>query len=168
MDAELGWDPNPKRIPPDAKSFMANGREYFKAESVSNQRYLWLQELQVELGYGQTIEDFFAEQRKQYELVNQQKFADAAVSLHNSMNGIRNIADRKPTVAMRIMALFWNYKGEAVGVMTNELMEEKVADWEAEGIDIRDFFREALSVVPGLLSAYAATNSSSKEAPQTA
>jgi hypothetical protein len=50
--------------------------------------------------------------------------------------------------------LFWNYEGEKVATMTEELMSEKVADMEESGIDFGYFFDQALSTVPGLLSAY--------------
>lgn len=141
-------------IPAGATSFTANGKMYHKSESVSFNRHKWLSKLQVELSYGTTVDQLFESQKKQYELLNKQKFADAAVLAHNTMKGIASIADDRAPVAMKLALLFWNYEGEDVRFMTNELMAEKLADMEQEGVDAGFFFAQALSCVPGFISAY--------------
>lgn len=161
MDTELAWSPNPKMPGASDTSFTANGKVYHRAEGISFNRHKWLSKMQVELGYGQSVEEFFAGQQEQYDLLNRQKFADAAVSIHNSMKGIASIADDRAPTAMKMTMLFWNYKGEDVRTMTDELMAEKLSDMEIEGISSGFFFDQAFSCVPGLLGAYRSLNGAS-------
>lgn len=161
MDDELNkepWSPNPKVILAGAKSLVANGRTYYKAESVSNLRHKWLLRLQVQLAYGRTVEQVFATQKEVHALLNDKKMADAIVRNHDCMKGIASIADDRIEPAMAITLLFWNYQDEDVKDMSDELMAEKVADMEAEGIDMTFFFDQALSSIAGWLSAWRSFN----------
>ena len=63
------------------------------------------------------------------------KFAEAAVLINNNMSGLAAIAEREPHPIFKMFALFWNYEGESVGTMTDDLMAEKMADFDASGID---------------------------------
>lgn len=154
MEQELKWTPEPVTIPDNATSFVANGKTYHKASSVSFQRYGWMEALNLEVGYGRTVQQIFKDQKTAFELLNGQKFAEAAVAIDTSMRGIAAIADGRVHPLMKLAMLFWNYEGEKVATMTEELMSEKVADMEGSGIDFGFFFDQALSTVPGLLSAY--------------
>jgi hypothetical protein len=154
MEQELKWTAEPREVPDSATSFEANGKTYHKASSVSFQRYGWMEALNLEVGYGRTVEQVFKDQRIAFDLLNGQKFAEAAVAIDSSMRGIAAIADGRVHPLMKLTLMFWNYEGEDVGIMTEDLMNEKVADMEASGIDFRFFFGQALSTAPGLLSAY--------------
>jgi hypothetical protein len=154
MEQELKWTPEPVTIPDNATSFVANGKTYHKASNLSFQRYGWMEALNLEVGYGRTVEQVFKEQRIAFDLLNGQKFAEAAVAIDSSMRGIAAIADGRVHPMMKLTLLFWNYEGENVRTMTEDLMNEKIADMEASGIDFSFFFGQALSTAPGLLSAY--------------
>lgn len=154
MEHELNWTPDPVQVPDNATSFTANGKTYVKSSSISFQRYGWMERLNLEVAYGRTVEQVFADQKRAFELLNAQKFAEAAVSIDTSMRGIAGVADGRVHPVMRLCLLFWNREGEDVAIMTDELMASKVADMEASGIDFSFFFGQALSTVPGLLSAY--------------
>lgn len=154
MDAELKWSPDPKTVEPGARSLIANGRTYHKADSISAKRYGWMERLNVELAYGRDPGEMFAGHKRAFDLLNKQHFAEAAVAIHDQMSGIGKIADGREATAVRLTMLFWNYEGEDVKDMTEELMQEKVNDMMEEGIDIRFFFEQAVSTAPGLLAAY--------------
>lgn len=141
-------------LQPDAKEFEAGGKKYRKSQRLSFARYGLMEEYNLELGYGRTPKEIFAEQQVQFELLNKQKFAECAVSVHNSMSGIARIVDRDPHPMFKQCALFWNYEGEDVRYMTDELLAEKFKDWADAGIDAAFFFGQAVSNVPGLLAAY--------------
>lgn len=154
MDPELKWSPNPVMVPADARTFEAGGKTYHKADSISAQRYGWMERLNIELAYGRNPGELFAGHKRAYELLNKQQFADAAVSIHDQMSGLGKIADGRDHAAVRLTMLFWNYEGETVKEMTEELMQSKVNDVMEAGIDIGFFFAQAVSNAPGLLAAY--------------
>lgn len=141
---------NPRTVDINATSFEANGKTYHKANSVSFQRWGWMERTQVELMYGRTPKEVFDSQKQAFDLLNKGKLAEAAVAIDGSMRGIAQVADGRLHAAFRLMLLFWNYEGEDVSIMTDELMEEKVEDMEASGIDVQFFFGQAFSNVPGL------------------
>ena len=66
--------------------------------------------------------------------------------VHNLKNDVAGITDptRLPAAACLTM-LFWNYEGEDVGTMSDELMDGKVKDAMASGIDQSFFFSQALA-----------------------
>lgn len=147
-------------IPDDATEFVANGKTYRKSQRISFARYGLMEEFNLELGYGRTPKEIFAEQQVQFDLLNKQKFAECAVSIHNSMSGIARIVDRAHSGGaeshpmFKQCALFWNYEGEDVRYLSDELLEEKLKDWAEAGIDAAFFFGQAVRNVPGLLAAY--------------
>lgn len=153
-------------LDPNTTEFEANGKTYRKSQHISFARYGLMEEYNLELGYGSTVQDLFNAQKQQYALVNQQKFADAAVSLHNSMAGIARIASGDVHAMFKQCALFWNYEGEDIRYLKEELLAEKLTDWAESGIDAAFFFGQAVSNVPGLLAAWRETtgNSSEKQA----
>lgn len=154
MEPVETWSPNPVAIAPDARTFEANGKTYHKAESISAQRYGWMERLNVELAYGRNPGELFQGHKKAYDLLNKQHFADAAVAIHDQMSGLAKIADGREHAAIRLTMLFWNYEGEEVGKMTEELMQKKVDDVLEAGIDVGFFFTQAVSNAPGLLAAF--------------
>jgi hypothetical protein len=155
----MSWTPDPKTIAPDAVTFTANGKTYHKASSISFQRYGLMEVWNHELGFGRSVEQTFQSERQAFDLLNKLKLAEAAVLLNNSMQGLARIADQGELIkrthpAIKLSMLFWNHEGEDVRTMPDELMNLKLADMEAEGIDHGFFFRTALANVPGFLSAY--------------
>jgi hypothetical protein len=148
MDAELEVISPPE----NATEFTVNGKVYRRSTSLSTQRYGWMRFLQQELEYGLDAVDAFKANKKAFELLNQQKFAEAAVLIHANMTGAAKIADRSPSAMIKLFCLFWNTEGEDKRIMTEDLMAEKVKD--IEGLDISFVFRSAASSVPGLLAAY--------------
>lgn len=144
-----------KKLDPNSGSFMANGKKYIVSNSISVERFKEYEKLEPKLTFGVGFEDIFRNVRKAYDLVNQQKFADSAVILHNIMSGIKDIENPSrihPALAM--CALVINVEGEESARYTKEMVENKVADWIAEGYDMLDFFLLALRSIKGFRATY--------------
>lgn len=136
-----------------AKSFTANGTEYFIEGSLSFNRFLMFQTLEIEAGYQAGFYKVFEALKKIYEYCNGMKFADIAVLSHNTMAGIKQIEDRKIPF-LSICALFINSKDEDRRIINDAIIDKKIADWEAEGMDIVPFLKLAANFIPNFLTAY--------------
>lgn len=135
--------------------FMANGNKYIISNSISTERYKEYEKLEPLLTYGVGFEELFRNVKKSYELVNQQKFADAAVVLHNIMAGIKDVEDSKRIhPALTMCALVINREGEESAKYSTEMVSKKVEDWTAEGLDMIDFFILALKSIKGFRLTY--------------
>lgn len=147
-----------------ATSFEANGKTYRKASSIAFARFPWLRKLQVDFSYGHSAEELFNGDKKAFELLNAGKNAEAAVALHYNMQGYADIANERHSIASQLMALFWNHDNEDTRYMSDELMAEKMADWEMAGLDLQFVFQQALSAVPALLNAFKQNSGGSSSA----
>jgi len=144
-----------KKIDLKDGSFMANNKRYVVSNSISVERWKEYEKLEPKLTFGVGFDEMFKNVKKAYEYVNQQKFADSAVILHNIMAGIKDIEDAKrihPALAM--CALVINVEGEASAKYTTEMVQEKIEDWTAEGLDMVDFFTLALKSIRGFRETY--------------
>lgn len=142
-----------KRIDFKAGKFTANGKTYTIEGALSIERYAEFQILEKELAYGFTAKDIFDKLRKMWDNQNKLKFVENAVLLDNLMRGIVKLEERNPTV-LKICALFINTPDEDRATITQDLIDVKIADWKAEGLDMRDFFQVASSSVNGFLEIY--------------
>lgn len=139
--------------PPDrATSFVVNGKTYRKSDTLSTRRYSLMENYLQELLNGRDPVQVFQDNKRAFELLNKQQFAEAAVIIHANMTGAARIADFDPHPAYKIFCLFWNYDGENKKTMTDELMDEKLKDME--GVDHNFLFYEAARSAPGFLAAY--------------
>lgn len=142
-----------KRLDLSKPSFTANGKEYFIENSFSIERYCEYQALEKELGFGLSFRGLYENLTKMYDLMNKVKFVEASVLLNDTISGIAKIEEREPTM-LKLCALFINTKDEDRATINPDLMMEKMNDWKAEGIDVRDFFTLALNTMDGFIEAY--------------
>jgi hypothetical protein len=162
QDLTEGWT-STKMLPQDVKEFTANGTQYRVSSSMSFERYEAYQVLQVELGLARTFEQFHAELKEAYGLCNQVAtgkpvFGDLAVLLRDLVIGAASIGEHQTPTVLKLCALFINKKGEDVRTIDEEIIEDKIADWREEGIDIRFFFGFALRSIPGYTEALRAAS----------
>lgn len=137
------------------KTFTANGVNYIIFDKVSADRFEEAERLQVELVYGRTPKEFFATIKSAFDLLDKSKPAQAAVVLHNTLSSVAQVADGdRIHPALRMCALFVNYEGEDIRFWDEQLIDKKVNDWKAEGIDMASFFRLALNSIDGLKAIY--------------
>lgn len=146
-------NPELKRIDFESGRFIANNTLYQIEQSLTIERYCELQVLEKELGYGVNFKQMYERFQKVYDLINKQKFADAAVHINDFMRGLAQVQEREPVV-LKICALFINYEGEDRTAFSQDMYTKKLGDWKAEGIDMRDFFRVASGSVAGYLEVY--------------
>lgn len=151
--AELKDQGQLKRIDFETGVFEANGTQYRIEGALTIERYAELQILEKEMGYGVTFKGLYDKLEKLYSLLNKNRFADSAVLVNDLMRGVVKVQEREPTV-LKICALFINSEAEDRTIFTQDMINKKIADWKAEGIDMRDFFTVASSSVNGFLDVY--------------
>lgn len=141
-------------------TFKANGVDYFIEKSLSFDRYEMYQKLSIECGYDVSFYGMFEQLNKLFELQNQGKLADAAVLTHNLITGISNI-DKRSNPVLSMCALFINKKDEDRNIISDEIVESKIADWKAEGIAMEFFFSIATGTMSGFTKACEGSSQSS-------
>ncbi len=144
-----------KRLDPNFTTFEADGKKFTKNIIFSIERYEQYEKLQPRLAYGIDFESMFKQLKQQYQLLNDRKFADAAVISHNLMNGIKDVMDSKrvdPALLMCALAIL--QEGEDPATFDEKIQLEKIAAWRKEGYAIEDFFLFAASIMKGLPRAY--------------
>ena len=151
-----------KEIDHRVESFMANGKKYRVAGSLSADRWETYELLTVEVGMARTFEDHQAGLREAYDDCNavaagQPRFANLAVKLRDMIMGSILVGERQLHPVLKLCALFINWEGEDVRYITEETIRIKVEDWKAEGIAMRYFFQFALHSIPGYVAAYKAS-----------
>lgn len=142
-----------KRIDLENPTFTANGKTYTAEGGLSIERYAEMQILEKELGYGFTVKAIFDKLQSMWNNQNKMKFAENAVILNDLMRGVAKVSERTPTI-LKVCALFVNTPDEDRATINADLINQKIADWKAEGIDMRDFFQLAFSSVNGFLEVY--------------
>jgi hypothetical protein len=152
-----------KKLEPGTQYFDCAGKKYFLSDKLSFIKFEKLSEWTLEFGFSATFKDIFTQLRKQYDLLNQMKLADAIVVCHNLMSGIVNL-EQKNNVAFRICALFILEEGENEIEYNEAKIDEKIDNWSKE-YDAGFFLNFAASIVPNWIAAYnlVSQNTSEKE-----
>lgn len=132
--------------------FTANGKLYVVSKTLSIARFKEYEKLVPLLTFGQGFEEIFAGLKKAFSLLNNPapKPLDAGIIIHNLMNGIKDINDNKRIhPALKMAALVINRKDEDPTKINDQLMLDKISDWEAEGLDMLTFFELSLNSIQG-------------------
>lgn len=154
MDATKSTGKALKVIDIKTKSFTANGKTYnIEMGGISMNRFIMYEKLQIELGYGVTFIQMYDALKECYELTNKQKFADLAVKLYNILQSVKTFEERR-TPAFELCALFINETNEDRAVITKDMIDAKILDWEDEGLDAIPFFQLAVSSLQSFSTAY--------------
>lgn len=136
----------------EATSFETwNGKKYYIQKSLSAERMAMREKLEIQFSFGVTFENLFKALTDTYVLLNDRKFADAAVNIHNTINGIAN-SDNQQVSAVELCKLFINQEGEDISIYDPKVMEQKSEDWK--DIDVKYFFQLAALSVHGWINAY--------------
>lgn len=144
-----------KEFDPKCSSFTANGKKYFVSSKLSIARYEEYEKLSPKLTFDVDFNAMFSGWKKVYGLLNEKKFADAAVVAHNFMSAIDEVrSEKRVHPALLMAALAINQEGEDPGSFNQQIQEEKIADWRAEGYVIDGFFYFALNFIQGFVKEY--------------
>lgn len=150
-----------RKLEAGTQYFDCGGKKYYISDKLSFIKFQKLSEWSLEFGFSATFKDIFTGLKKAYELVNQTKFADTAVVLHNMMSGIVNL-EQKDNVAFRMCALFILEEGENEIEYNEAKINEKIDNWAKE-LDAGFFLNFAASIVPNWISAYKLVSQSISE-----
>ena len=142
-----------KTIDLEAGQFTANGKTYFIESQMSIERYRKYEEIEVELGYGRSFADVFDSIEKAMDDVNKNNLGEAYVKLYNLMKGVAQFKNKRPHV-FRFCALFINEENENRKVIDEDMINLKIADWQAEGLDYQPFFTIAINSLTGFKERY--------------
>jgi len=143
-----------KRLPITAKTFKANGNEYLITDTMSIERWKYLEDFQDLLGWGRSFDDLFKQLRRAYELMDEGKQNEPRIIIHNILTGMKQKLEQRYHPALMLCTLFIVRKDEDQTIYNEEFMKEKIKDWTAEGYDINDFFQLAWTLVPGFIKHY--------------
>lgn len=133
--------------------FMANGNKYILVGKISIARFKEYEKLVPQLTMGIGFDEMFSNLKKAYSFLNSPtpKPLDAGIIIHNLMSGIKDINDKKRIhPALKMAALVINREDENPAHYDEKLMEEKINDWQAEGLDMLSFFEMSLNSIQGL------------------
>lgn len=135
--------------------FEANGHKYYITEKISVRRWREYEKMVPKLTYGLGFKEIYNALQKAYTSINEKRFADSAVIVHNILSGIKDADDenRFPD-ALWVAALIINREGEDTSVFNEDFQREKIMDWQAEGYNMLDFFRFALNAISGFRETY--------------
>lgn len=151
-----------KRINFTTGQFEANGKKYTIEKLISIERYTKFQQFEIEAAFSATFKNLFDTLNNTYELLNKGKLADASVNVYNAMKGVHEISNKEPYV-LKYCALFINEENEDRRVITDEMISQKIADWQEEGLPVQDFFTLATNSIPHYIESYMSNFQSSLE-----
>ena len=141
---------NLKTLDKNTKEFTANGQKYIISDKISVDRFKQYEKLVPQLTFGLGFEQIYINLKSAYEALNKQNFANAAVVIHNIMNGIKSVDDSKRAHPALLMAsLVINRESEDLRVYDETIALEKIKDWQEEGLDMMGFFDLSLSSIQG-------------------
>lgn len=134
---------------PESGNFEANGKTYHIEDTLSIERWIFMNELTIELGFGVEFQEMQKQWLNVLELADKMQFGKIVISAHNMVNGISKVYSRKPMI-LKFCALFMNTEHEDRGIITEEQISIKIDDWTKEGLGIDGFFVFSLLKVKGL------------------
>jgi hypothetical protein len=129
-----------KSIDASKGSFVANGAKYIIHNSMPIGRYTVFEKFQL-----QTLDDrdpltMLQSYAEVYNLLNAGKYADAAVKLHNTMQGHQRVVNEEHHPLVWVSTCFIAKEGTDFTKWDEGEARAAIADWEKEGYDVRDFF----------------------------
>ncbi|WP_437918587.1 hypothetical protein [Sphingobacterium sp. LRF_L2] len=134
-----------KSINIQEKTFKANGKLYYiEPGDISIDRYAKYEELALELQYGVSQAEMFANWKQVTQLANELKFSDIAVLANNMQNGLIKLMDRQNT-SLKMCTLFINEENEDRTKISDDMISNKINDWREEGYTVGPFFQLALA-----------------------
>lgn len=131
--------------------FTANKKKYVIRQSLAIERFEIFENLQADVGFGVAFKDVFANLLDAYNSCNEGRIADAAVKLHNTMNGIKSNLEGRTNPVLLLCALFICREDEDATTYDAELTKSKIDDWRIEGIAMESFFTLAFNLVHGFI-----------------
>lgn len=149
--AELG---NPIKGISQLDRFKANGHNYVVRSRLGLARFEVFDESHPEITFGLGFEQLYNNLNACFDLLNKAKPADAAVRIHNMMNGIATNLEKRENPVLKICTLFICREDEDLTTYDEALAKQKIEDWRIEGIDSEHFFSLAFNSVRNFMPIY--------------
>ncbi len=140
-----------KKLEQGVLKFEANGKTYVVESTLSVNRYIEYQQLEIQAGMGVDFAGMIKGIDEVIALLNKVQFVDAAIKLNNLRSGVLDIPRKEPNL-LKLCALFINEENEDRATITSERISQKIEDWgeyEAQG-----FFALALTSINGFIDIY--------------
>jgi len=137
---------NVKHLDFGTKAFIANGNRYYITEEIPIARFREFQRLKILIRFGSKDEQgLFADFLEIFNQVNGNDIDRSKVLAicQNNMHSTRNAIDKQYHAILQLCALFINRENEDATKFDKGYNDMKIADWEAEGFAITDFFHLA-------------------------
>lgn len=151
-------------LPADCMQFTTARYTYTATDTLCPMRYKALQKLQLEFGFDASFKGLMKYHAEMREALKSKDNYEASVLHYNFGKGVANVNEGRNS-GMEICALFFNREGENQRTYDHELQLDKVADWEAEGLDVGFFFQRAADLVSGFREAFSALTQTLLEGP---
>lgn len=132
-----------KRLPENAKSFEADGRKFIVHDTLTTDGFQMLEELRIRAEVGDTSGGLLKNIQKGYGLLNEGKFADAAVVLYNAIATGERLSEKQYSAWMLIVTLFVRPEGSNLSAWNESEAAEWITAWNNEGYASDDLFRLA-------------------------
>ncbi len=140
--------------PEIGETFTANGKKYIIEEKLSIARAIESSKIELEL-FDMNVSSFKTTLISIYNDLNGTnaektiKFADGAVKVHNLINKMNKAFTIDTMPVLRYCALFINEESEDRRIITDQMITDKINDWQEGGYDLSSFFLLLLSLVKG-------------------
>lgn len=151
----------PNRIDFKTGKFIANGVNYTIVDYIPVGRDVRYTNLIPQMAFGTDFKGIFSFARKIYDHATTGN--DPLLALHkiatdsmNFMESIKNVGESGHPIYYELAAIFCNRDGEDPAMLTDQMVKEKIDDWEKSGIPREDFFQLAISSIQGLAKAWKA------------
>jgi hypothetical protein len=143
-----------KHISLDAKSFKANGNEYFIKNTLNIKRFREWEKLENHFAFGKSFKEIYDDLKNCVEFANKGKTIEAWNIILNLMEGIGSKLEDKQHPALLACTLFMVTKDEDLTQWDESFAEQKISDWEKEGIAMADFFRFSANFATDFIPIY--------------
>ncbi len=139
-----------KSLEPNVQSFQANGKEY-KMQTLTIGRLRAFRKLAVHFAWGMSLEVQRKELQDAEKCMNKQDWVSAAVHIRTLGDRLKYYQEERDEPALLLCTLFFNTPDEDITKWDEVLAHQKIEDWNQEGLDFKDFFTLAGTLVPGLI-----------------
>ena len=141
-------------LDPEKKDFTALGRHFTIHDSISFNKLIEFERLQVQLGFGRDFKAMFAKLKQCWTEANEQAFGNVCVLLYEMMKGCTELEKGRYHIGALMCTLFIIEDGEDVTTITEDQMTAKIKCWNDAGLNPKSFFDLAISSIPGFIPAY--------------
>lgn len=134
--------------------FEANGKKYRFDEGFTPERMMWLELYHTEFAGRNGVQGLYDGLTEVYKDLNKAEFIKSAIKVSDLLQGISELNQQKHHPALKICALFINREGEDLSNISEDLINDKINDWNIEGIDSNCFLAFALASIPNYKEIY--------------